>query len=184
MTISEGTLKGLVSVCLILVIISFFSFISHFIFKYEIPAFTEQCNNCVAVQIAEDNQSTGFYFVPLGTSVNQLLKSAGIDKKSDNNFKLRAGMRLVINNEPEKNSIIITEISNAEKISIGLPIDINKVKEKDLILIKGIGPATAQKIIALRERLKGFKNIRQLMEIKGIKEKRFRQIQKYLYVRK
>ena len=184
MTISESKLKGLTAVCLILAIIPFISLIFHFIFKYKIPDFADQCNNCVAVEIVENDQTAGVYFVPPETSVNQLLKSAGIEEKSKDNVKLKAGMRLVINHALGNNNILITEIPNAEKISVGLPIDINKAKEEDLILIKGIGPATAQKIIALREELRGFKTIKQLMEIKGIKEKKLRQIQMYLYVGK
>jgi competence protein ComEA len=184
MIISESKLKGLTAVCLILVIIPFISLISHFIFKYKNPDLTDQCNNCVAVEIVEDNQKAGVYFVPPETSVNQLLKSAGIEEKSKDNVKLKDGMRLVINPTLGNDNILITEIPNAEKISVGLPIDINKAKEEDLVLIKGIGPATAQKIVALREELKVIKDIKQLMEIKGIKEKKLKQIQMYLYVGK
>ena len=184
MIISESKLKGLIPVCLILAIIPFISLISHFIFKYKIPDFAEQCNNCVAVEIVENNQKAGVYFVPPETSVNQLLKSAGIEEISKDDVKLKDGMRLVINHALGNNNISIKEIPNAEKISVGLSVDINKAKEQDLILIKGIGPATAKKILALREKLKGIKDIKQLMKIKGIKEKRLKQIQKYLYVAK
>jgi DNA uptake protein ComE-like DNA-binding protein len=183
MIIPESKLKGLIAVCLILGIIPFISLISHFILKYKIPDFTEQCNNCVAVEIVENNESAGVYFVPQGASVNQLLGSAGIKQRSKNNIMLKTGMKLVINNVLGNNDVIIKEIQNAQKISVGLSVDINKAKEQDLIMIKGIGPATAQKIVELREKLKGIKDIKQLMEIKGIKEKKIRQIQKYLYVR-
>jgi DNA uptake protein ComE-like DNA-binding protein len=181
MTISESKLKGLVAVCLILAIIPFISLISRFIFKYKIPAFTNQCNNCIAIEIIENNQSAGVYFVPQGTSVNQLLKSAGIRETSKNNFKLKTGMKLEIQSA---NDVTIKEIPSDEKISVGLPIDINRAKEQDLIMIKGIGPVTAQRIVELRKKLNGIKDIKQLMEIKGIKEKRIKEIQKYLYVKK
>ena len=67
-------------------------------------------------------------------------------------------------------------------MSLGLPIDINQATEDDLLLIKGIGPATAQKILDLRKKINRFKDIKQLMEIKGIKEKKLAELQKYLYV--
>ena len=182
MIFSESKLKGIIAVCLILAIIPFISLISRFIIKYKIPTFANQCNNCVAIEIIENNQSTGIYFVPQGTYVNQLLESAGIKEKSKNNFQLKNGMKLIVNSEIKNQDIVVNEISNSAKLAIGLPIDVNQANEEDLILIKGIGPTTAQKIVALREELKGFKNIKQLMEIKGIKEKKIMEIQNYLYV--
>jgi DNA uptake protein ComE-like DNA-binding protein len=51
-----------------------------------------------------------------------------------------------------------------------------------LLLVKGIGEATAKKILDLRGNLGQFRNIEQLMEIKGIKENKLAEIRKYLYV--
>jgi competence protein ComEA len=65
-----------------------------------------------------------------------------------------------------------------------LPIDINEASQDDLILIKGIGIATAERIVALREKLKRFDDVQQLTEIKGIKEKKIKELQPYLYVEK
>jgi DNA uptake protein ComE-like DNA-binding protein len=44
--------------------------------------------------------------------------------------------------------------------------------------------ATAEKIITLRGKLGQFQNMEQLMEIKGIKEKKLSEIKKYLYLEK
>ena len=170
--------------CLILAIIPFVSLISRSYIKYKIPVFADQCKDCLTIEIVEGKQSAGLYFVPPDTSVNQLLKSAGIEESSKNNFKLNTGMKLTSNPTSVNNNIVITEMPNAAKISSGLSIDINKAKIQDLILIKGIGPVTAQRIVELRDKLHGIKDMKQLMEIKGIKEKKLIKIRKYLYVGK
>jgi len=182
MIVSESKLKGITVVCLILAVISFISLISHFIIHYKIPTFADACHNCAAVEIVENNQSAGIYFAPPDMSVNQLLTSVGIKGKSLHPVLLKSGMKLIVNSELNNQDIVVTEMSNQTKLSIGLPIDLNQASEEDLLLIKGIGPATAEKIITLRGELKRFKNIKQLMEIKGIKEKKMKEIEKFLYV--
>jgi competence protein ComEA len=181
MIISESKLKGITAMCLILAIIPCVSLISRSFIKYKIPVFADQCSDCLTIEIVEGKQSAGLYFVPQGTSVNQLLKSAGIEESLKNNFKLKTGIKLT-SNHASVNNIIISEMPNDSKISSGLSIDINKAKIKDLILIKSIGPVTAQRIVELRDKLHGIKDMKQLMEIKGIKEKKLIKIRKYLYV--
>ena len=184
MTISENKLKGLVAVCLILAIIPFIRLFFHGFMKNKIPVYADQCSDCLAIEIVENGQSAGVYFVPPGTSVNKLLESAGIGQSSGNNLLLKTGMKIIIDSVSGNKDIVVTEMPAADRLSVGLPIDINKATEDDLISIKGIGQATAQKILALRKKLIRFRNIKQLMEIKGIKEKKLAKIQKYLYVGK
>ena len=93
-------------------------------------------------------------------------------------------MKITINSVSGKNDIVVTKIANAERLALGMPIDINKATEDDLLLVKGIGEATAKKIIDLRNKLGRFGDINQLMEIKGIKEKKLAGIRKYLYIEK
>ncbi|MGP8154873.1 MAG: ComEA family DNA-binding protein [Smithella sp.] len=182
MTISESKIKGLIAVCLIIAIIPFISFFYQSLHKYKIPDFTNQCDDCLAIEIVKGDQSAGVYFISPGTTVNQLLKSAAIEGQAKNDFRLETGMKLIIDSVSKNKEIVITEIPAADRLSLGMPIDINQATEDDLLLIKGIGPATAQKILDLRKQLSRFRDIRQLMEIKGIKEKRLSEIEKYLYV--
>jgi len=70
----------------------------------------------------------------------------------------------------------------AKRLALGLPLNINDVSENDLIMVKGIGEKTAKKILELRDRNGRFKKIEELMEIKGIKEKRLAEIREYLYI--
>jgi DNA uptake protein ComE-like DNA-binding protein len=184
MLISESKLKGMIAVGLILAMIPFIILAFRSTVEYKIPEFADQCENCSVVEIVGDDKPLGIYHVPPGIFANRLLKVAGIAKRFKNDFELKNGMKLVTHPASENIELVVAEIQNAAKISIGLKIDVNRASEKDLVLIKGIGPATAKKILELRQKLNGIKDIKQLMQIKGIKEKRIRQIEKYLYVKK
>ncbi|HUN53879.1 MAG TPA: helix-hairpin-helix domain-containing protein [Smithella sp.] len=184
MTISENKLRGLIAVCLILAIIPFIIFGYRTLHKYKIPPLADQCDGCLAIEVFKGDQNTGVYFAPPGTTANGLLKSAGIGGPINTDFPLMTGMKLILNSASGDKDIVVAEMPAADRLSLGLPIDINRATEDDLLLIKGVGQATAQNILDFRKKINRFKDIRQLMEIKGIKEKKLAELQKYLYVEK
>ena len=81
-------------------------------------------------------------------------------------------------------TIAVARIESARRIALGMPLDINLATESDLLLITGIGEVTAKKILDMRSKIGRYKNIEQLIEIKGIKEKKLAKFRKYLYVAK
>ena len=184
MTISEGQIKGLIAVCLTLAIILFFSLFYSLLINYKAPVFADQLDNSLAMEVVENNQSKGVYFVGSETSSGQLLKTAGIGEFAFTDFKLNDGMKIIINSASGNQNIDITKMAATERLALGMPLDINQVTEDELLLITGIGQVTAEEILNLRKKLGRFENIKQLMEIKGIKEKRLAQIRKHLYVEK
>jgi len=183
MTISKSQIKGLIAVCVILAIIPFFNYYSLF-GSYEIPIFVDQINNLLAIEVVEKDQSRGIYFVEAETSAAKLLENTGIRKFSFPDFKLNDGMKITVGSSPGGNNIAVTEIDAVNRLALGIKFDLNKATKDDLLLVKGIGESTAGKILDLRGRLNRFRNIEQLMEIKGIKERRLAEIRKYLYVEK
>ncbi|MDD5005075.1 MAG: helix-hairpin-helix domain-containing protein [Candidatus Omnitrophica bacterium] len=58
--------------------------------------------------------------------------------------------------------------------------DINKAGFSELANIPGVGERLAYSIIDYRKAKGGFKNIEELKEIKGIKDKKLEQLKKYL----
>ncbi|MFZ3055956.1 MAG: helix-hairpin-helix domain-containing protein [Smithella sp.] len=183
MTISKSQIKGLIAVCVILAIIPFFNYYSLFV-SYEIPVFADQINNLLAIEVVEKDQSQGIYFVGAETSAAKFLENTGIRKFSFPDFKLNDGMKITVGSSPGGNNIAVTEIGAVKRLALGMKFDLNKATKDDLLLVKGIGESTAGKILDLRGRLNRFRNIEQLMEIKGIKKRRLAEIRKYLYVEK
>lgn len=62
-----------------------------------------------------------------------------------------------------------------------MAVNINTASVEELSSIKGIGPATAEKIVKYREQ-NVFKSIEEIKNVKGIGEKTFEKIRKELEV--
>jgi competence ComEA-like helix-hairpin-helix protein len=69
-----------------------------------------------------------------------------------------------------------------EPFSAEFPLDINLATQRELELIPGVGNVTAQRIIQYREHLGGYTSLEQLMEISGIGEGTYGDIEAYLVV--
>ena len=69
--------------------------------------------------------------------------------------------------------------SNTENLR-GKKININLAYASDLELLPGIGKVTAERIIEYREGNNGFRNIEELMNVKGIGQKKFDRIKDYI----
>lgn len=76
----------------------------------------------------------------------------------------------------------INEVSNIEQKPQIVKININTAKESDLTILPGIGESTAKKIIEYREKYGPFIRIDDVVNVKGISQKRFEEISKYITV--
>lgn len=61
-------------------------------------------------------------------------------------------------------------------------VNLNSSGVKELSMIPGIGEVTAKNIIELRNQRKKFLNLDELLDVKGIGEKKFNKIIRYLYI--
>lgn len=59
-------------------------------------------------------------------------------------------------------------------------IHLNSAPQSQLETLKGVGPALAKRIIAYREEHGGFVAVEQLLEVKGIGEALYREIEPYV----
>lgn len=75
------------------------------------------------------------------------------------------------------------KLSGAKLLTLNKQINLNTATSKDLEAIHGIGQKTAEKIIDYRREHGRFKRINDIMNIKGIKEKKFEKIKRYLTVK-
>lgn len=81
-------------------------------------------------------------------------------------------------------STLIQQPINKNKLIEGQRIDINSANENALKKVPGIGDTFAKRIIEHRSSLGGFTNIEQLMEVKGISEKKFGKISNFFIIEK
>ena len=59
-------------------------------------------------------------------------------------------------------------------------IPINKADEDALVKLPGVGKVTAQRILLYRTKRGGFRDLREVMNIQGIGEKKFKEMEAYL----
>lgn len=81
----------------------------------------------------------------------------------------------------DPNTSIETPVTNTEFDSLG-KLNINHATEKELAMLPGIGDTYAKRIVQHREEHGPFIIINDLMNVKGIGEKRFESISKYITV--
>ena len=62
------------------------------------------------------------------------------------------------------------------------PVDLNSAEQEELELLPGIGPATAEKIIAYRKAHGPFTSIEQIMNVEGIGEKKFEEMREFISI--
>lgn len=75
---------------------------------------------------------------------------------------------------------VTTRKSGKSQPTVSYPLSINTATKEELMTIKGIGESYAQRIIDYRKKIGGFTELDQLLEIKGIGEKRLAQWKPYL----
>lgn len=73
--------------------------------------------------------------------------------------------------------------SGAKLLTLNKQINLNTAMVSDLEAISGIGPKTAEKIIEYRKEHGKFDKIEDVMNVRGIKEKKFEKIKRYLTVK-
>ena len=72
------------------------------------------------------------------------------------------------------------KISPFHRLTLGIPISVNTDTALGLTAVPGIGPKTAAAIVRAREREGGFKQLKDLMSIRGISASLYQKISPYL----
>ena len=141
----------------------------------------------------------GVYRLPVGARLFQLVEAAG----GLNNFAdpvainmaslLEDGLHIHIprrGERPNQESTFIVEpvvvptapVRPRSSIPRSGLVDINRATEKELTALKGVGPALAKNVVEYRQKNGRFRNIEDLLQVKGIGDKKLEGFRKNVTV--
>lgn len=121
----------------------------------------------------------GAIFFTLGHSVGNGTAKEPILKPSDV-FVSQTTTTTTTTTTTNQITTTTTKKSKKTEPAVNYPLSINTATKEELMTIKGIGESYASRIIAHRKKIGGFTDLEQLLEIKGIGEKRLAQWKPYL----
>jgi len=138
----------------------------------------------VVVQLTGAAGDEGIYFLPVGATVADLLRAAGVSDlhgydEAHLALRLAKGRRLIVGPD---HHLTLTRMDAAACIHFGIPLDVNTATFAQLVLVPGIGATTAERILAARTERGRFRRIEELMEVKGIKDRKLAALRRYLMV--
>jgi competence protein ComEA len=138
----------------------------------------------VVVRLTGDLNQKGIYYLPEKTTLLNLLTLAGIDRQDrfDKNILghcLIAGQTVTLG---ANGSLTLGQMDAAERLALDLPIDLNHATRDELMLVPGIGETTADRIVTFRNTSGLFKKVADLKKVPGIKEKKLKRWERYLYL--
>ncbi len=138
----------------------------------------------IVVEVTGKRGADGIYFLPETAAVAELAKITGSDVPTAEDGSAKAlflsGSALSVS--VEGGVLKIADMSAVKRLALGLPIDLNRASEEELLLLPGIGAKMAAQIVQLRRSRGKFEELEELKAIPGIKEKKLRQLEKYLTV--
>jgi len=144
----------------------------------------DQGSGRIAIEVTGNRGVDGIYFLSETTAVTQLSKITGNDilmahaGLADTRFS--SGSAILVSTE--RGVLKIMDMSAAKRLALGLPIDLNRATEEELLLVPGIGERTAAQIVRLRQLRGKFRGLADLTAVPGIKERKLRNLEKYLAV--
>ena len=112
----------------------------------------------------EDEGSSTVHVLRTPSEVSGFRTEYGIDKEIGN------GLKIVLNDDGPAS---YGRISGLRSISLGAPVGLNSAGPSDLAALPGIGEELAGRIISYREENGGFTSVSELIEVKGIGDKKF-----------
>lgn len=131
----------------------------------------------VAVELVVGNQEQGIYYFPAEKRVEEFLTAVGQDSGDGNKTPLADGMSVRIFPNHVKQ---IDEMAPQKKLALGIPVDINQLSQEEIMLIPGIGEKTAAAIHHYISDNGCIRDMSELANIRGIKDRKIANMRKYL----
>lgn len=129
-----------------------------------------------------DNKSTEYDYSRTDSLFKERSLKINADDKKRNYEKrsLTEEQKMYSELESAEDSVRLSEKMNSENETPEFTIDINTAEISELTDLPGIGESIAARIKDYRDKNKGFRNINEIMKVKGIGKKKFEKIKKYI----
>jgi competence protein ComEA len=142
----------------------------------------DQDKGKIAVEISGVQCKDGIYFFPQGISLSGVLAEIREERRGQPASFLSCPVLHQIELSKIDGKWALGDMKPVKRLALGLPIDVNSAALEDLQLVPGIGEKLAERIVATRDSRGAFKDLRDLTEVQGIKEKKLESLRKYLTV--
>lgn len=149
-----------------------------------IEAVTDEDGRTIFVDIAGAIENPGLYELPSDTRVNDLILACGgvtnwasrsfLEKNLNRARLLQDGEKIYIPYQGQEGQGVEASASDQ---SLDGKININQASHQELMTLPGIGTKYAQEIIDYRQSAGPFSSIEEIMQVKGIGEKTFADIE-------
>jgi hypothetical protein len=138
--------------------------------------FESKDEGAVAVELVFRGEDRGIYYFPGHHRVDEFVSRVSSERRLINRTVLSDGMSIQI----KKDDIaVIEEMAPHKKLALGIPLDINRLSAAEIMLIPGIGEKTAEAIHTFIEDRGCIRDLSELSEISGIKDRKIANMRKY-----
>ena len=138
--------------------------------SFERPGFVYEVRGAVA--------EPGFYGFKERRTLAQLLQAGGGQPVENGGTRpIPNGSRVTVGP-----LLRIEPMGARERLAFFLPLTFNSASAEDLERIPGIGKKTASRLLAFRETRNRIRDLRELLQVKGIGEKRLQALAPYLSI--
>jgi competence ComEA-like helix-hairpin-helix protein len=150
------------------------------------PAKESRLAGNVFVQASGQVKTPGVYGFEHAPSLKELIDRAGglmppgSPSIPKGNIPLSTGSRVVVTRALKQVAFVSERMSAFYRLTLGIPISVNADTALGLTAVPGIGPKRAAAIVSARERTGGFKQLNDLLAVRGISPSLYRRIRPYL----
>ena len=134
------------------------------------------------VQVEGDVQFPGVYGFPENPSPEEIIEISG-RKHTDaspahgiGTIAFPSGRCVVLRHDEKGYGFSEREMPAFYKVTLGIPLSLNHESEEGLTAVPGIGPGLAKAIVKERVKRGGFRNLEEILTIKGVGENLLRKI--------
>ena len=134
----------------------------------------------VKVELVVNKQEQGIYYISSGKTVEEFMSQFNSDWGMGHKIIVEKGTSIRIEDDQ---FAAIDEMAPHKKIALGIPVNINQLSPEEMMFIPGIGEKTATSIHSYIKRKGCLRDLSELSDIPGSKERKIAAMKNYIIVK-